>query len=78
MAEPINEIRIFTCKAAIQAYIKKITGEECTDYMFRVYIECGMPARVVNKRWYAHADNIDQFFVLFTRVASKKYEEESK
>jgi hypothetical protein len=34
--------------------------------MFYQFIEMGLPARVINNRWYAHKDNIDQFFMQYT------------
>lgn len=34
--------------------------------MFYQFIEMGLPARVINNRWYAHKDNIDEFFRQYT------------
>lgn len=31
-------------------------------------IQLGMPARNIKGTWYAHADNIDDWFKLYTRV----------
>jgi hypothetical protein len=33
---------------------------------FYKFLKLGMPARLVNKRWYAHEDNINDFFKRFT------------
>lgn len=33
---------------------------------FYQLVKMGMPARLVNKRWYAHKDNINDFFKRFT------------
>jgi len=37
-----------------------------TDYLFRKYLENGMPARVEDGRWMAHADNLEAFFREYT------------
>lgn len=34
--------------------------------MFYEFVKMGMPARVINNRWYAHTDNIDLFFKQIT------------
>lgn len=50
--------------------------KEITDYlqiggpMFYEFIKMGMPARVINSRWYAHTDNLDEYFRVYTRVNS--------
>jgi hypothetical protein len=33
---------------------------------FYDFVKMGMPARVINNRWYAHSDNIDVFFKQIT------------
>ena len=30
--------------------------------LFYQFVKMGLPARVINSRWYAHKDNIDEFF----------------
>ncbi|MCU0836866.1 MAG: hypothetical protein MUC77_20935 [Chromatiaceae bacterium] len=46
---------------------KAITGYlQIGDPMFYEFIKLGMPARVINNRWYAHTDNIDLFFKQIT------------
>ncbi len=40
--------------------------------MFYQFVEMGLPARVINKRWYAHKDNIDDFFKKVTRHRAKE------
>ena len=44
---------------------------EISRPMFRQFLEMGLPARVVNQRWYAHKDNIDDFFKKLTRYREK-------
>jgi len=39
--------------------------------MFIQFIEMGLPARIINKRWYAHKENIDDFFKAITRHREK-------
>lgn len=36
------------------------------DPMFYEFVKMGLPARVINRRWYAHKDNIDLFFKQIT------------
>ena len=36
--------------------------------MFYEFIKIGMPARVINNRWYAHKDNLEEWFRGLTRV----------
>ena len=33
---------------------------------FKKFIRLGMPARVIDNRWYAHADNLDLYFQTIT------------
>jgi len=40
--------------------------------MFYQFIEMGLPARVINNRWYAHKDNIDEFFRQYTLCREKE------
>lgn len=63
-----KNIRILTSKDAIKDYLYRISGDPCSDYMFRRYIERGMPARYEDSRWLAHADNIDEYFRAYTRI----------
>jgi predicted DNA-binding transcriptional regulator AlpA len=42
------------------------------------FIEMGMPARIVNKRWYAHKDNIDEWFKQLTRHRIKEIEKDAQ
>ena len=56
-----NGNRALFGKKAILEYLK--VGEPA----FRTFIEMGMPAQVINGRWYAHKDNIDEFWRTLTR-----------
>lgn len=59
--------KILDSKEAIKDYIGNVS-----DYRFTQYIEAGMPARYERGRgWIAHADNIDEFFRLYTRISMK-------
>lgn len=40
---------------------------------FYDFIKMGMPAQVISKRWYAHSDNIDEFFKHITRTRIKDF-----
>lgn len=58
---------LLASKEEIKAYLGDIT-----DYLFAKYIKLGMPARYEDKRWIAHAENIDEFFKTYTRVSMRK------
>ena len=59
--------------------IKQICGYlECTKPTFYGFIKMGMPARVVNGRWYAHIDNIDGFFKSMTHYQAGAHGEIDK
>lgn len=51
--------------------IKEYIGNS-TDYMFKRYVEKGMPARYEDSRWMAHTDNIDDFFKAYTKISMRK------
>jgi len=36
------------------------------------FIKMGMPARKIGEVWYAHTDNVDDFFKSITRVDMRK------
>ena len=48
---------------------------EISPGMFKIFIEMGMPARVIGNRWYAHTDNIDEWLKKITAVSMKKIPE---
>ena len=39
-----------------------------TEKQFYMFVELGMPARKVQGRWYAHHQNVDEWFRLLLRV----------
>lgn len=41
---------------------------------FYEFIRLGMPAAVINGRWYAHRENIEQWFQIVTRKRAGKTE----
>jgi len=43
-----------------------------SDYLFKKFVERGLPARYEDKRWVAHADNIEEWFRNYTRVSMRK------
>lgn len=45
---------------------------------FYEFVGSGMPARVINRRWYAHSDNLDEFFRGLTRHREKMIDEEAE
>ena len=40
-----------------------------TRARFDKFIRMGMPARLIDNRWYAHRDNIDEWFRRLTAVS---------
>ena len=58
--------KILRSKDDIKEYLGGIS-----DHLFKKFIEAGMPARYEDGRWMAHADNLDDFFKLYTRVSMK-------
>jgi hypothetical protein len=61
-----------------------IGKKDITEYlqiggpMFYEFIKMGMPARVINNRWYAHSDNIDLFFKSITVRGTGEIPEEAE
>jgi len=46
--------------------------------LFYQFIEMGLPARIINQRWYAHKDNIDSFFQQMTRHRIKEIDKDAE
>jgi len=60
--------KILGSKQEIMDYIGCLS-----DHSFKKWIKEGMPAlRDDDRRWIAHADNIDEFFKARTRVSMRK------
>ena len=66
MSDKIISQKILGSKEEIKTYVGNIS-----DYTFKKYIESGLPARYEDGRWIAHAENIDEFFKIYTRVSMK-------
>jgi hypothetical protein len=47
---------------------------QCCEQVFYKFIRLGMPAKLIDGRWYAHAENIDTFFRTLTNINSSKTE----
>lgn len=58
--------------------------QEILDYLgigrqaFGDFLRLGMPAAVYHGKWYAHADNLDEFFRRVTRRRSPESEAETE
>ena len=59
----------------VQAICDYLQISEPTFYKF---IKVGLPANVIDGRWYAHADNLADFFQKITFVSLKKVPEDAK
>ena len=44
---------------------------DASDYKLRLFISAGMPVRIDGNVWIAHAQNLEEFFVKYTRVDSR-------
>lgn len=42
-----------------------------SDHKLKKYLAAGMPVRIEDGRWIAHADNIEEFFRRYTRIDSR-------
>lgn len=70
MKEPLYSKKILGSKDEIKDYIGGVRGA-ISDYMFKKYVGYGLPARFDDGRWIAHADNIDEFFRMYTKISMK-------
>jgi len=46
--------------------------------LFYDFLKKGMPARLINNRWYAHVDNLDNFFKKITLFREKNIPENAE
>lgn len=46
--------------------------------LFYDFLKKGMPARLINNRWYAHVDNLDDFFKKITLFREKNIPENAE
>ena len=46
--------------------------------LFYDFISKGMPARIINNRWYAHTDNLDNYFKKITLFREKNIPENAE
>jgi hypothetical protein len=58
-----NDRKILTGKEEIKAYIGIKSSE-----LFMKFIASGMPAKQIDKHWYAHGDNLDDYFRRLTKI----------
>ena len=65
--------KILRTKKEIMVYLD-ISSEE----IFRRFIKQGLPAVVIDGRWYAHAENLDDFFKVKTRRGIGSVPEEAE
>jgi uncharacterized membrane protein YpjA len=62
--------KFLTSKQEIMDYCK------ISEVLFKKFIKAGMPALYIDGRWYAHTDNLDDYFKNLTRVSAKNVPEE--
>ena len=70
----LTESKVLKGIEAIRKYIDPINPP--SPQAIREWIKTGMPARLIGSTWYAHADNIDQFFLKITLVDNRKTPDE--
>ena len=64
--QPDNNKKILIGQKEIMDYI----GIK-SDELFSNFIRSGMPAKLINSRWYAHGENLDDYFKRLTKVRNK-------
>ena len=52
--------KILIGKDAIKKYLN------ISEPTFKKFVQMGLPARVIDNRWYAHSDNLDIYFQKIT------------
>lgn len=69
---PLKSQKILTSKEEIKTFCGNIS-----DYTFKKYIRMGMPARLEEGgSWWAHTDNIEEWFRRYTLVSMRNASEE--
>jgi len=67
MALQIMESKILIGKKDIMDFI-----QIKSDQLFINFVKKGLPAIVIESRWYAHADNIEEYFKRITKKKRQK------
>jgi hypothetical protein len=49
---------------------------DISETLFVKFIKSGMPAIQIDGRWYAHAENLDDYFKAMTRISMRNMSEE--
>ena len=57
---------------SIQAYL------QISAPTFKKFVQKGLPAVVIDNRWYAHTDNLDEYFRQMTRFCMKEIPKNAK
>jgi hypothetical protein len=57
---------------AIQEYL------QISAPTFKKFVKKGLPAVVIDNRWYAHTDNLDAYFQQITRFHMKEIPEDAE
>ena len=52
----IEKVKLLSGKYAILKHLG------ISDYLFGQFLQRGLPAIRINKRWFSHVDNLDQYF----------------
>lgn len=68
-----NEKKILSGLDEIMAYIGIASKPLLKDFISK-----GMPAKTINGRWYAHSDNIDDYFKKITYFHEKNPPEDAE
>jgi len=69
----VKSCKILTSKEEIKEYLGNIS-----NYLFKKYVERGLPARYEDRRWVAHVDNLEEFMRAYTRVSMKQVPDEDE
>jgi hypothetical protein len=67
-----NDRRLLAGKQEILKYLG--IGHQA----FQDFIKMGLPAQVFQNKWYAHVDNIDDFFKHMTKRGAREFPEDAE
>jgi len=70
MTTVVNRTGLLIGKKEVSVFL-----DDASDYLLKKYIEMGMPVVIEEGRWFAHKENIEEFFKHYTRKKVSKIPE---
>ena len=74
----IQSKKILITAEAIMAYLSRVDGSPVSRPTFLKFVKMGMPVIVIDRVYYAHADNIERFFQQITLARMKQPVEDAE